>query len=128
MKRLMKKLVYWFKNLINKRTNAVVLIGLSLIFISAFNFPNMAAQATTLTPEASEYSVPNPDSRIDINNNNPIENLKENLKDTGVNIREKLNLDEPLPESTKDFLRSTEDKIENTFEPITGKQKPYYSE
>jgi hypothetical protein len=128
MKRLVKRLIYWFKNLINKRTNAVVLIGLSLIFISAFNFPNMAAQATTLTPEASEYSVPNPDSRIDINNNNPIENLKENLKDTGVNIREKLNLDEPLPESTKDFLRSTEDKIENTFEPITGKQKPYYSE
>jgi hypothetical protein len=128
MKRLVKRLIYWFKNLINKRTNAVVLIGLSLIFISAFNFPNMAAQATTLTPEASEYNVPNPDSRIDINNNNPIENLKENLKDTGVNIREKLNLDEPLPESTKDFLRSTEDKIENTFEPITGKQKPYYSE
>ncbi len=129
MKRLINRLIYWFQNIIKKRTDAVALLGLSfLLFISAFSYPNMAAQAATLTPEASEYSVPDPDSRIDINNNNPIENLKENLKDTGDNIREKLNLDEPLPESTKDFLRSTEDRIENTFEPITGKQKPTYSE
>ena len=129
MKRLINRLIYWFQNIIKKRTDAVALLGLSfLLFISAFSYPNMAAQAATLTPEASEYSVPDPDSRINVDNNNPIENLKENLKDTGDNIREKLNLDEPLPESTKDFLRSTEDRIENTFEPITGKQKPTYSE
>ena len=125
MKKLMKRLIYWFQNLINKRTDAVVLIGLSLIFISAFSYPNMAVQAATLTPEASEYRVPDADSRIEINNNNPIENLKENLKETGDNIREKLNLDEPLPESTKDFLRSTEDRIDEAVEPITGKQKYY---
>ncbi len=129
MKRLIERLIYWFQNIIKKRTDAVVLLGLSfLLFISAFSYPNMAAQAATLTPEASEYRVPDADSRINLDSNNPIENLKENLKETGDNIREKLNLDEPLPESTKDFLRSTEDKIENTFEPITGKQKPYYSE
>ncbi|MEA5593833.1 hypothetical protein [Rivularia sp. UHCC 0363] len=108
-----------------KRIVAVVLMGLSFVFISAFNYPNMAVQAKALTPEASEYSVPNPDSRINIDSNSPIENLKESLKDTGDNIREKLNLDEPLPQSTKDFLRSTEEKIEETVEPITGKQKYY---
>ncbi len=113
------------KNTMLKRIVAVVLMGLSFVFISAFNYPNMAVQAKALTPEASEYSVPNPDSRINIDSNSPIENLKESLKDTGDNIREKLNLDEPLPQSTKDFLRSTEEKIEETVEPITGKQKYY---
>jgi hypothetical protein len=127
MKRLMKKLVYWFKSLILKRTDAVAAIGLSLLLISALSYPNMAAQAATLTPEASRYSVPEPDSPIDINNNNPIENLKENLEDTKETIVEKLNLNEPLPESTKDFLRSTENRIEDTFEPITGGDKPSYS-
>ena len=121
----MKRVVYWGKNTMMKRIVAVFLMGLSFVFISAFSYPNMAVQAKTLTPEASEYSVPNPDSRINIDNNNPIENLKESLKDTGDNIRVKLNLDEPLPECTKDFLRSTEDKIEEVVEPITGKQKYY---
>lgn len=124
MKRLIKKLVYWLQNLINKRTDAVILIGLSLIFVSVFSYPNIA-EAKPLTPEAtSRYQVPDADYRIDIDNKKPVENLKE-TKDT---IVEKLNLNEPLPESTKDFLRSTEDKINDTVEPITGKKKPYYSE
>ncbi len=121
MKRLMKKLVYWFKNLINKRTNAVALIGLSLIFVSVFSYPNIA-EAKPLTPEATNrYQVPDADSRIDIDGQKPVKNLKENLKDTKETIVEKLNLNEPLPKSTKDFLRSTEEKVENTLEPITGK-------
>lgn len=121
MKRLLKKLVYWFKNLINKRTDAVVLIGLSLIFVSVFSYPNIA-EAKPLTPEAtSRYQVPDADTKIDLDDKKPVQNLKENLKDTKDTIVEKLNLNEPLPESTKDFLRSTEDRIEDTFEPITGK-------
>ena len=124
MKRLLKKLVYWFQNLINKRTDAIVLIGLSLIFVSIFSYPNIA-EAKPLTPEAtSRYQVPDADSRIDIDDKKPVKNLKD-AKDT---IVEKLNLNEPLPESTKDFFRSTEDKIQDTVEPITGTKKPYYSE
>ncbi|MBF2015771.1 MAG: hypothetical protein IGS23_11330 [Rivularia sp. T60_A2020_040] len=125
MKKIIKKIVYWLQNLISKRTDAAVLIGLSLIFLSAFNYPNIAVQAATLTPEATEYNVPNPNNRINVDNNNPIENLQANLKNTADNVREKLNLDEPLPESTKDFLQSTEQKIDETVEPITGKQKYY---
>lgn len=127
MKRLMKKLVYWFKSLILKRTDAVVLIGLSLIFVSVFSYPNIAV-AKPLTPEAtSRYQVPDADSKIDIDDNKTAKNLKENLRDTKETIVEKLNLNEPLPESTKDFLRSTEEKIEDTLEPITGGEKPSYS-
>ncbi|MBE9215916.1 hypothetical protein IQ247_25185 [Plectonema cf. radiosum LEGE 06105] len=125
MKRLVKKIVCWWQNFIIKRTDAVVLIGLILIFISVFSYPNIAVQAATLTPEATEYNVPNPDSRINLDNNNPIENIQQNLKYAADNVREKLNLDEPLPESTKDFLQSTEQKIDETVEPITGKQKYY---
>lgn len=121
MDKLAKKIIYWFKNLINKRTDAVFLIGLSLIFVSVFSYPNIAV-AKPLTPEAtSRYQVPDADSKIDIDDKNPVENLKDNLEDTKDNIVEKLNLNEPLPKSTKDFLRSTEDRIEDTLEPITGK-------
>lgn len=121
MKRLIEKVVYWIKNLLNKRTDAVVLIGLSLIFVSVFSYPNIA-EAKPLTPEATNrYQVPDAETKIDIDDNKPVQNIKKNLNDTKETIVEKLNLNEPLPKSTKDFLRSTEDKIEDTFEPITGK-------
>ncbi|MBV6622273.1 MAG: hypothetical protein KI793_04835 [Rivularia sp. (in: Bacteria)] len=121
MKRLVQRLIYWIQNIVKKRTDAVVLIGLGLVFVSVFSYPNIAV-AKPLTPEATtKYQVPDADSKIDIDDKKPVENLKESFKETKDTIVEKLNLNEPLPESTKDFLRSTEDKIEDTFEPITGK-------
>ncbi|MBW4672042.1 MAG: hypothetical protein KME60_32610 [Cyanomargarita calcarea GSE-NOS-MK-12-04C] len=48
------------------------------------------------------------------------------LKEIADNVREKLNLDEPLPESTKEFLNSTEKSVEKAVEPITGIKEGYY--
>ncbi len=50
---------------------------------------------------------------------NPIEEAIET-------VREKLNLDEDLPRSTKEFLKETEEVVEETVEPITGTRKGYY--
>lgn len=67
------------------------------------------------TPEGNYYkATPN-----DGNAGNP-------LKDAADNVREKLNLDEPLPRSTKEFLRSTEKRVENTVEPVTQTPEGYY--
>jgi hypothetical protein len=48
------------------------------------------------------------------------------FKEIADNVREKLNLDEPLPESTKEFLNSTEKNVEKAVEPITRTQEGYY--
>jgi hypothetical protein len=45
---------------------------------------------------------------------------KNPLQKIADNVREKLNLDEPLPESTKEFLGSTEKRVEKVVVPITG--------
>ncbi|MGI8502773.1 MAG: hypothetical protein ACR2LR_16805 [Hassallia sp.] len=50
---------------------------------------------------------------------NPLESFAENVK-------EKLNLDEPIPESTKEFLDSTEKRVEKVVEPITGTKEGYH--
>jgi len=57
--------------------------------------------------------------------NNPVAS-KNPLESIADNVREKLNLDEPLPESTKEFLGSTEERIENVVEPVTGKKEGYH--
>ncbi|MUG93122.1 hypothetical protein F7734_12015 [Scytonema sp. UIC 10036] len=48
------------------------------------------------------------------------------LKDAAENVREKLNLDEELPRSTKEFLNSTEKRVEKTVKPITQTPEGYY--
>lgn len=51
---------------------------------------------------------------------------KNPLQSIADNVREKLNLDEPIPESTKEFLNSTEKTVEKAAEPITGTKEGYY--
>ncbi len=58
-----------------------------------------------------------------INNNVDSKNPLQSIVD---NVREKLNLDEPLPESTKEFLDSTEKRVEKAVEPITGTKEGYH--
>ncbi|NMG05506.1 hypothetical protein [Brasilonema sp. UFV-L1] len=79
------------------------------------------------TPEGIYYkATPNEDNfsnshKLSQNNENP-------LKKVADNVREKLNLDEEVPRSTKEFLKSTEKRVEKTVEPVTGKSEGYYQE
>ncbi|WP_017317294.1 hypothetical protein [Mastigocladopsis repens] len=79
------------------------------------------------TPEANYYKA-QPETNTTSNGNNLIEQAKESLKETADNIREKLNLDEELPRSTKEFLNSTEKRVEKTVAPVTGTTEGYYQE
>ena len=107
------------------------LVGMTLFLSAALGQMSYvpSAQAAVTTPEATRY---NPDgsstgtaSGIQIDAKNSNKNLQENtedaggfvgaIKDAAENVTEKLNLNEPLPESTKEFLDSvTNDPAEAT--------------
>ncbi|MGJ5672773.1 MAG: hypothetical protein ACR9NN_04015 [Nostochopsis sp.] len=115
----------------------VVLAGLTIFVMQAFgNMLPAQADETVKSPYGYYYkgtpdeNVVNRDfdKKIDLRNDETsiTDNARNNLKDTADNIREKLNLDEPLPQSTKDFLKSTKDKTEELVEPITNTKEGYY--
>ena len=109
------------------------LVTLAFLIIPAFSYnPSLLAQAEPLTPEATQYQVNSKDSpfreneqekvnQIFEDNKNPQaasdttkqigENLnkapkaaKRSLGDAAENIKEKLNLDQPLYPGTKEVL------------------------
>lgn len=72
----------------------------------------LPAQAAPLTPEAKAYQVDHSDTQVHINSEPYKEQAEEtgqelgkSLKNTAATVREKLNLDQPLPESTRDFVK-----------------------
>lgn len=80
------------------------------------------------TPEATYYKG-TPDEDNFSKGNKLSQNSGQNpLKEIADNVREKLNLDEEPPRATKEFLRSTEKKVENAVEPVTGRREGYYQE
>lgn len=84
-----------------------VIVG-AFFFVSSvlgFGF-ELPAQAATLTPEAHSYKV----DTID-NDNDLINNSQNKLSELADNVREKLNLDEELPVSTKKFFNQVEDVV-----------------
>ena len=96
-----------------RRVFSAFLVGLTIFVSAAFGQFGYAfsAQAATTVPETSAGSTQK-------TNTQPIENQAENseggLFDT---IREKLNLDEPLPESTKLFFKQVQGEDVEVEEP-----------
>ncbi len=88
------------------------------------------AQADTLTPEAKSYQTDSPAvvSKAKSKGNNFFETAKEKLEEAKEDVVEKLNLNEPLPESTKEFLNDTEKTVEKAAKPITKTESGYYSD
>ncbi|MDM9383261.1 hypothetical protein QUB80_21455 [Chlorogloeopsis sp. ULAP01] len=66
------------------------------------------------------YYKGTPDENV---SNQVVDSAKRNLKDTAGNVREKLNLDEPVPEATKDFIQSAKQKVGEAVESLTGSQQ-----
>jgi hypothetical protein len=48
------------------------------------------------------------------------------LKDIAETVKEKLNLDEPIPESTKEFLNDVENTVDNTVGKVSGEKPRYF--
>lgn len=82
------------------------------------------------TPEGTYYkATPNNGanySNSDSYTNRYAQRSGNPLKDATENVREKLNLDEELPRSTKEFLNSTEKRVEKTVQPVTQTPEGYY--
>lgn len=111
----------------------VFLVAITFFAVQAFGYSTTLqahAANTVITPEGTYYKgVPDSDVN-DLTNkaNRAADRTGKSAKSAVDNIREKLNLDEPLPRSTKNFLQSTKEKAEDTIKPITGNNEGYYQE
>lgn len=87
-----------------------------------------AAKSTgdTVKSPLGTYYKGTPHSSLVETDTKSVDTGKNPLQKIADNVREKLNLDEPLPESTKEFLDSTEKRVEKAVEPITGTKQGYH--
>jgi hypothetical protein len=119
------KIIYWQINLRWLQIIKAILVVFAVLFMQFLGDINvLPAQAeSVITPEAKYYNAQPTEKDKQL-----IDNAKKNLEDIGENIREKLNLDEPLPESTKEFLNSSENKVDEVVNLITRESRGYYEE
>ena len=117
----MNRVSSWLRNIRISQILVVFLVGFMFLLGQAFTYVNVA-QADVKTPEGTYYKgIP------DELNNPQVENTGNRLKSAADNIREKLNLDEETPRSTKEFLKSTKNKVEETVKPLAGHKEGYYN-
>jgi hypothetical protein len=125
----MQRLFSWLQNMLLRQI--IIVFFLSFVFFSfqIFSYGNdFLAKADTVTTPEGIYYKGTPNNNAPIRNNQQVDNAQKNLKGTAENVKEKLNLDEPIPKGTKEFLDSAQTKVEETVEPITGKRHGYYQE
>ncbi|MBD0386091.1 MAG: hypothetical protein ICV54_06055 [Nostoc sp. C3-bin3] len=117
----MNRVISWLRNIRISQIVVVFLVGFMFLLGQAFTYVNVA-QADVKTPEGTYYKgIP------DELNNPQVENTGNRLKSAADNIREKLNLDEETPRATKEFLKSTKNKVEETVQPLAGQKEGYYN-
>jgi|GEM_PF-1553115 len=97
------------------RVGIILAVGIALIFSSQLELSGnkMQALATPLTPEATSYEVARPDRQ-------PTSDIEKGGNDAVDNIRQKLNLDQPIAPSTKKFIESVKN---NAGEAVTPARK-----
>lgn len=94
------------------RLGIIFALGIALIFSSELELSGnkMQAIATPLTPEANSYEVARPDRQ-------PTSDTEKDATGVLDNIREKLNLDQPIAPSTKKFIESVKDNVGEAVTP-----------
>lgn len=94
------------------RVGIIFAVGIALIFSSELEFSGnkMQAIATPLTPEAKSYEVARPAPQ-------QTSDTEKDAKGVLENIREKLNLDQPIAPSTKNFIKSVKDNVGEAVAP-----------
>jgi len=101
----MNRVVSWLQKMQLRQIATTCLVGLLFFVSAAFGQLSYSpsAIAASLTPEATDYQV------------------QENTQDSGGSlidtVREKLNLDEPLPQSTKTFIKQVQGEDVQAEEP-----------
>lgn len=126
--RTMYQLKTGIQNFLLRQLQIVFLVLFTFFTLLTFAFANsLPAHAQVMTPE--EYSDLKYRSNMQEFNNDKLtfkQQKRDDLQAATDNIREKLNLDEEAPESTKEFLDSVQTKVEETVEPITQSEHGYY--
>ncbi|MBU7584288.1 MAG: hypothetical protein KAF91_15470 [Nostoc sp. TH1S01] len=107
-----------------RKIMVVFLVGFMFLLGQAFSFVNVA-QADVKTPEGIYYKGV-PDEQGDVRNDNQIRDTKNKLKDTAENVREKLNLNEETPRSTREFRDSLRNKVEDRYDRSNESREGYY--
>ncbi|MBW4665479.1 MAG: hypothetical protein KME01_15000 [Chroococcus sp. CMT-3BRIN-NPC107] len=118
----MKRVTSWLQSIKIKRIITVFLVSLTFLIGSAFDIygNQLQAQAQPVTPEATQYKVDGGESEAEIKADRIKDNAEKSaklLKDEGINIKnraaedkgknifenikDKLNLDEPIDPGTK---------------------------
>ncbi|MFE1746113.1 hypothetical protein [Coleofasciculus sp. H7-2] len=122
----MNQVISFLQGIRLRQIATVFLVSTAFFVIQAFGYgtPLQAlANNTTLTPETNSYQVKGADGSV----NARAETLKDQTEDTGSNllekigaaaenVKEKLNLDEPTPPSTKKFFNQVQDKTDNVVD------------
>lgn len=113
----MKQVISLLKNLRLRQVLSVFLVATAL-FLSAPFIPSNATQALAagaVTPEGTAYEI---DKASSPGSSIPQKPLPPNTngKNLGETLRERLNLDQPVPESTKEFFGSVKDKAGEILE------------
>lgn len=136
----MKRVTYWLQSIKIKQIITVFLVGLTFLFGSAFDIHGnqLQAQAEAVTPEATQYKVEGKSDgevkvdRIKDNAEKSAKLLQEeglNIKNRAAegkgknifeNIKDKLNLDEPIDPGTK---KAGEQLIEAAEDIVKAPQK-----
>ena len=136
----MKRVISWLQNVLVRVVLTLSLVGIALLLNATVgNGSFLQAQAEPLTPEATSYKVNSQDSpfrdndqekvnemfkdnknpqpssettkQIGENLSKPQKSVKRNLENVADNVREKLNLDQPLYPGTKEVLDDAADGL-----------------
>lgn len=117
----MNLVISWLQSVRFRVIATTFLVGIAFLISAVFGYgkPLPAQAATLLTIDSTSYQVDRPEAG---RGNGLIENSQDKIKSAADNVREKLNLDEPLPPSTKKFFNQVQDKVEDLVEPA---QRPF---
>lgn len=139
----MDRIFSWLQNVFIRLVLTLSLVGIALLLNATLsNDSFLQAHAEPLTPEATKYKVNSQDSpfrdndqekvneifkdnknprsasettkQIGENLSKPQKSVKRNLENLADNVREKLNLDQPLYPGTKEVLDDVGDAVRGT--------------
>ncbi|MEG3895166.1 MULTISPECIES: hypothetical protein [unclassified Microcoleus] len=95
------------------RVGIIFAVCTALLFSSELEFSAHKMQAlATPTPETKSYEIPIPERQ-------PTSEIEKEARDAVDNIREKLNLDQPIASSTKKFIESVKTNVGEAVTPAS---------
>ncbi|MBD2092931.1 hypothetical protein H6F67_24080 [Microcoleus sp. FACHB-1515] len=128
---MMIKMIDWAEKACRAIATIAISIALAVGFAIGYFAPD--ASAKPATPEAAEYDVQGDDYQVNIRSERsdaPIgspdlnRDIQSNIQDAIDNVREKLNLDQPLYPGTKEVIEDVRegvsDAVESTQDVLTG--------